>query len=181
MKRSGFSLIEVNMAVFVLAIGVLSMAVLYPLGLRESMQSQADLKQSMFADYIINVAVSAAGSTNVNWSTWSSWARTYNMVGSDAGTELNIGDSVPPFVLNAVKNAVSQYNGNQLSGFQHTINQTFAIYCVMSQGPSDRMMGIMVRSLDVDTSKMTTREKIKRLESQPIYYGEARFMGFADK
>ena len=43
MKHSGFSLIEVNMAVFVLAIGVLSMAALYPLGLRESIQSQADL------------------------------------------------------------------------------------------------------------------------------------------
>ena len=181
MKRSGFSLIEVNMAVFVLAIGVLGMAALYPLGLRESIQSQADLKQSMFADYILNVAVSAACSTNVNWSEWSSWARTYNMAGSDAGTKLSIGDSVPPFVLNAVKNAVGQYNGNQLSGFQHTINQTFAIYCVLAQGPSDRMMGIMVRSLDVDTSKMATREKIKRLEAQPSYYAEARFMGVPDK
>lgn len=181
MKRSGFSLIEVNMAVFVLAIGVLSMAVLYPLGLRESIQSQADLKQSMFADYMLNVAVSAASSTNVNWSEWSSWAGTYNMVGSDAGTELNIGDSVPPFVLNAVKNALSQYNGSQLSGFQHTRNQTFAMYCVMAQGPSDRVMGILFKSLDVDTSKMTTREKIKRLESQPTYYAEARFLGYPDK
>ena len=181
MKRSGFSLIEVNMAVFVLAIGVLSMAVLYPLGLRESIQSQADLKQSMFADYMLNVAVSAACSTNVNWSEWSSWAGTYNMVGSDAGTELNIGDSIPPFVLNAVKNALSQYNGSQLSGFQHTRNQTFAMYCVMAQGPSDRVMGIQFRSLDVDTSKMTTREKIKRLEAQPTYYAEARFMGHPDK
>jgi Tfp pilus assembly protein PilV len=183
MKRSGFSLIEVNMAVFVLAIGVLSMAVLYPLGLRESIQSQADLKQSMFADYILNVAVSAACSTNLNWTEWSSWAGTYNMVGSDAGQvrELNISDSVPKFVLTAVNAAVNQYNGSQLSGFQHTINQTFAIYCVMAQGPSARVMGIMVRSLDVDTSKMSTREKVKRLESQPSYYAEARFMGFPDK
>ena len=67
MKRSGFSLIEVNMAVFVLAIGVLSMAILFPLGLRESMQSQADLKQSMFADYLLNVAVAAASSPQVTW------------------------------------------------------------------------------------------------------------------
>ena len=177
MKHSGFSLIEVNMAVFVLAIGVLSMAALYPLGLRESIQSQADLKQSMFADYILNVAVSAASSTNVTWIDWSKWAGTYNMAGSDAGTELNIGDSVPSFVGVAVDNAVSQYNGNQLSGFKHTINETFAIYCVMVQGPSDRMMGIIVRSLDVDTSKMTSGEKIKRLEAQPSYYAEARFQG----
>jgi len=181
MKRSGFSLIEVNMAVFVLAIGVLSMAVLYPLGLRESMQSQADIKQSMFADYILNVAVSAASSTNVNWSEWSSWAQTYNMAGADAGTPINIGGSTPLFVLNAVNQAVGQYNGSQLSGFQHTINQTYAMYCVQAQGPSARVMGIMVRSLDVDTSKMNDTEKVTRLQSQPSYYAEARFMGFADK
>jgi len=183
MKRSGFSLIEVNMAVFVLAIGVLSMAVLYPLGLRESIQSQADLKQSMFADYILNVAVSAASRTNVSWkSEWSKWAGTYNMAGSDAGTPMNIGDSIPQtFVLEAVNKAVAAYNANQLAGFKHTINQTFAMYCVMVQGSSDRIMGIMVRSLDMDTSKMTTSEKIKRLEAQPSYYGEARFQGYPDK
>ena len=176
MKRSGFSLIEVNMAVFVLAIGVLSMAVLYPLGLRESIQSQADLKQSMFADYILNVAVSAASSTNVTWSDWSDWAGTYNTAGS-----MSLSDSVPTFVSTILLKAVNNYNGSQLSGFQHTLNQTYAVYCVMAQGPSARIMGIMVRSLDVDTSKMTSTEKIRRLEAQPSYYAEARFMGFADK
>lgn len=182
MKRSGFSLIEVNMAVFVLAIGILSMAVLFPLGLRESMQSQADLKQSMFADYILNVAISAASSTNVSWKTeWSPWAATYDMTGSDAGVEMNIGESIPDFMKNVIDNAVSRYNSSQLSGFQHTRNQTFAMYCVLAQSPSRRIMGVMVRSLDMDTSKMSATEKITRLEKQPIYYGEARFQGFADK
>lgn len=176
MKRSGFSLIEVNMAVFVLAIGVLSMAVLYPLGLRESIQSQADLKQSMFADYILNVAVSAASSTNVTWSEWSDWAGTYNTAGS-----MSLGDSVPSFVSKMLLKAVDNYNVSQLSNFQHTLNQTYAVYCVMAQGPSARIMGIMVRSLDVDTSKMTSEEQVRRLEAQPSYYAEARFMGFADK
>jgi len=182
MKRAGFSLIEVNMAVFVLAIGILSMAVLYPLGLRESMQSQADLKQSMFADYILNVAVAAASSTNISWKTeWSPWSATYDFTGSDAGAEINIGDSVPDFVKTVVENAVSQYNTTQLAGFKHTRNQTYAIYCVLAQAPSRRIMGILVRSLDMDTSKMSTREKIMRLEKQPTYYAEAIFQGFADK
>ena len=59
-NRAGFSLMEVNMAVFVLSVGILSMIVLYPLGLRESLQGQADIKQSMFADYILNQAVAYA-------------------------------------------------------------------------------------------------------------------------
>lgn len=184
MKRSGFSLIEVNMAVFVLAIGVLSMAVLYPLGLRESIQSQADLKQSMFADYVLNVAVSAASSTNLNWSQWRTWAAVYNMTGSDAGTEkdLSINESIPQdFVLPIVTAAVEAYNSNQKAGFKHVRNKTYAMYCVVAPGPSDRIMGIMVRSLDMDTSKMNDAEKITRLQAQPVYYGEARFQGHPDK
>jgi hypothetical protein len=188
MKRSGFSLIEVNMAVFVLAIGVLSMAVLYPLGLRESMQSQADIKQSMFADFVLNVAVAAASSTNVTWSEWEQWANVYNTTGKDAGTDFSIDNQcVPHFVGNVLFPAIETvYNRSQLPGFKQTRNQTFAVYCMVAGGPfdaanpgpaSNRIMGIMVRSLDMDTSNMSTREKIKRLEAQPIYYAEARFQG----
>ena len=182
MKRSGFSLIEVNMAVFVLAIGVLSMAVLYPLGLRESIQSQADIKQSMFADYILNVAVASASSTNVNWSDWAPWAAQNNTAGKDADTRFIIpGNNIPDFVKQAVDQAVGDYNANQLSGFKHVENKTYAMYCFLVRGSSDRVMGIMVRSLDMDTSNMNDKEKIKRLEAQPSYYAEARFMGFPDK
>ena len=59
-KRTGFSLIEVNMAIFVMAIGVLSIVALFPLGLRESFQGNADLKQSATADYYLNQVVAIA-------------------------------------------------------------------------------------------------------------------------
>lgn len=70
-KQNGFSLIEVNIAIFVMAVGVLGMVALYPLGLRESAQGQADLKQSMFADYLLNQVVALASQTNITWSEWS--------------------------------------------------------------------------------------------------------------
>jgi hypothetical protein len=177
MKRSGFSLIEVNMAVFVLAIGVLSMAVLYPLGLRESIQSQADIKQSMFADYILNVAVASASSTNVNWSEWETWAAQNNTAGKDADFRFPIpANNVPRFVKQAVDQAVGEYTGSD-----HELNKTYAMYCFLVQGSSDRIMGIMVRSLDMDASTMNEKEKVIRLGAQPTYYAEARFMGFPDK
>ena len=54
-SRHGFSLIEVNLAVFVMAVGILALMGLFPTGLRESMQSRADLKQTMFADYALSI------------------------------------------------------------------------------------------------------------------------------
>ena len=59
------------MAVFVMAVGILSMVVLYPLGLRESTQGRADLKQSIFADDVLNQMVGLLSQTNVTWTTWS--------------------------------------------------------------------------------------------------------------
>lgn len=58
------------MAVFVMAVGILSMVVLYPLGLRESTQGRADLKQAVFADDVLNQVVALMSQTNITWSTW---------------------------------------------------------------------------------------------------------------
>jgi Tfp pilus assembly protein PilV len=66
-RQNGFSLMEVNMAIFVMAVGILGMVALYPLGLRESTQGQADLKQAMFADYVLKQLVAAASQTNITW------------------------------------------------------------------------------------------------------------------
>jgi len=170
MKRSGFSLIEVNMAVFVLAIGVLSMAVLYPLGLRESIQSQADLKQSMFADFVLNVAVAAASSPDV---TWDKWCEDTFQVSGVEGSYLSMSENSSHFVIQAVVSAVAQYDGFKEG---HKLYETYAIYCTRVAG-SDRIMSIMVRSLDMDTSNMSTNEKKKRLASQPFYYAEAFYQG----
>lgn len=170
MKRSGFSLIEVNMAVFVLAIGVLSMAVLYPLGLRESVQSQADLKQSMFADYVLNVAVAAACNPNV---TRAQWDATFQVTGEE-GSSLGMTEDSNHFVIKAVKKAVD----DNYRGFKegHQLYETYAVYCTRAPG-ADRIMSIMVRSLDMDTSNMDTKEKRRRLAAQPFYYAEAWFQG----
>ena len=42
--KSGFSLMEVNLAVFIMATGVLAMVSLYPLAYRENSQSVEDVK-----------------------------------------------------------------------------------------------------------------------------------------
>lgn len=59
--RAGFSLIEVNMAIFVLAGGALALLGLFPLGLRESLAARNDMRVAAFAErYINSVRILAA-------------------------------------------------------------------------------------------------------------------------
>ncbi len=61
--RAGFSLIEVNMAIFVLAGGALALLGLFPLGLRESLAARNEMRVAAFAERFINAARIAASDT----------------------------------------------------------------------------------------------------------------------
>lgn len=151
MKKQGFSLIEVNMAVFVMAAGILSMAVLYPLGLRESMQAQADIKQAMFADYVLSVAVATACK------------------------EENQGKS-PEDMETIIKDVVRQAVGRE-KAFQYESGGVYVYEfdVIKTDGGSDRLLGIMVRSLDMDLGAGSAKAKNSRLQAQPFYYAEVRY------
>jgi len=68
--RKGFTLMEVNLAVFIMAVGVLGMVALYPLGFRESQQSQDAVSGSALADAVLNPMVAALSATNITWTSW---------------------------------------------------------------------------------------------------------------
>lgn len=59
-RRSGFSLIEVNMAIFVLAGGALALLGLFPLGLRESLAARNEMRVAAFAERFLGAARLAA-------------------------------------------------------------------------------------------------------------------------
>ena len=158
-NRAGFSLMEVNMAVFVMAIGILSLVVLYPLGLRESTQGQADLKQSMFADYVLNQAVAYASDTNLTWSEWKS----VNVADSD--TE-EVTPVVPPFIRSKLK--MGPYTS---LGMQQDVH--YKIGCFLVPGASDKIMGILVQSTDL----VKTITKFEQITNNPIFYAEVMFQG----
>lgn len=50
----GFSLIEVNLAVLLIAVGLLTLFALFPLGLRESEMAVDDTQEAMFADSVLS-------------------------------------------------------------------------------------------------------------------------------
>lgn len=68
--KKGFTLVEVNLAVFIMAGGILAMISLYTLGYRENRQSREDIAATACADDVMNRLVLALSSTNITWSTW---------------------------------------------------------------------------------------------------------------
>lgn len=68
-NKYGFSLMEVNMAVLLIAIGLLTLFALFPAGLRESNAGIADTQEAMFADAILS-RLEGAAQTVTNWSAW---------------------------------------------------------------------------------------------------------------
>ena len=63
----GFTLMEVNLAIFIMAVGVLSMVSLYPLGYRESQQARDDVVAAAMADTVLNGLSAALSCTNIPW------------------------------------------------------------------------------------------------------------------
>ena len=70
--RRGFTLVEVNLAIFIMAAGVLAMVSLYSLGMRESRQSVEDVAVAGYADAVFAPLVAKLSATNMTWQGWTS-------------------------------------------------------------------------------------------------------------
>ena len=68
--RAAFTLMEVNLAIFIMAVGVLAMTSLYPLGFRESQQSREDVQAAIVANEVLGQLTAALSSRNITWEEW---------------------------------------------------------------------------------------------------------------
>lgn len=68
--QRAFTLIEVNLAIFIMAGGVLAMISLYSLGFRESRQSREDVASAALAETVLNPLVVALSDSKLKWSEW---------------------------------------------------------------------------------------------------------------
>ena len=66
MKRA-FTLIEVNLAMLIMAGGILSIVGLYAFGYRENRHSREDVAATAYADSVISPLVMAITATNLTW------------------------------------------------------------------------------------------------------------------
>lgn len=92
-NRAGFSLVEVNLAIFVVAIGLLTLFSLFPAGLKEGEAGHADTQTSLFADYVM--ATIRANSLEIDSSGWNGLSSSYNELLYDLPNAINEGGLEP--------------------------------------------------------------------------------------
>ena len=66
--KKAFTLIEVNLAMLIMAGGILSMVGLYAFAFRENRQSREDVTATALADLVMSPLVCALSATNITWS-----------------------------------------------------------------------------------------------------------------
>lgn len=68
--RRAFTLIEINMAMLIMAGGILSVVGLYAFGFRENRQSREDVAATAVADAVVSQLMMAITATNITWDTF---------------------------------------------------------------------------------------------------------------
>ena len=92
LRRSGFTLMEVNIALLIVGVGLMGVMALFPVGLRQGDSASSDTTQAAFADLVLN-AMRANAQMVTNWNTATDpnqrWVNLTN------GVALGVGSSAP--------------------------------------------------------------------------------------
>lgn len=168
MKRA-FTLIEVNLAMLIMAGGILSLVGLYSLGFRESAQSAEDVEGAAVADYIISEATKALSLDTIQWSQFK------NVVGGSLPEKgwLDYLDQVNDELV--CKNDPRQKARGILGGLgigNYSPNT--------GNIPNDYYWGIVLTQEEnsgVVTIAVRVAKEMKTLMAQPLYVSQVRFQG----
>ena len=167
--KAGFTLMEVNLAIFIMAVGSLAMVALYPLGFKETEQSREDVVGAAIADEILSPLVAVLSSTNMTWQSWKSipetiqpggngWYAYYNN-SPGRGTMNNYAQQA----FNALANKASIPGGS--ASFPDLSQNKMTAGLVYKRDGARVMLGCRVSRLPGN------------LLAQPMYYTEVHFQG----
>ena len=180
MRRLGFTLMEVNLAMFIMATGTLGLIGLYSFGYRENQQSNEDVQAAAVAQMHLNAMVAALSSTNMTWDAWQGigiqpskgWGE-YAGDDTDSGFSPNDGldQARPPNREGCNGVARSVFNmvvGAPESEFSASFDpQNLAVGIVVTPGRGGRTYSVAVRC----------GRRAATLVYQPLYYSEVYFQG----
>jgi type II secretory pathway pseudopilin PulG len=170
MKRA-FTLIEVNLAIMVMAVGILGIISLYALAYREERQSREDVASAAYADAVMGPLVTALTATNVTWSNFKKIQKypSDGWLSYIADKEIGRVEKDPDTRARAV---YSSAIGSLSAGFN-------ASWPVTSKEQVGNLKAALVIIRDGAIVRISFRavDKENFLFAAPLYYTEARFQG----
>ena len=187
-----FTLMEVNLSIFIMAVGLLAMVALYPLAYRENRQSQDDVKSALAADAVLNTLTGALSSRNIKWNDWESKV---NQAVNRTGQSQNrggwmaycdsSGNGMTPKKKGAVNslaqdvfNTLTSANSRQKPSWPLQNDLVCAIVAQWGRMPVLDGGRMVMRE---DRSRVALSVRIARrageLFAQPVYYTEIHFQG----
>lgn len=188
--RVAFTLMEVNLAIFIMAIGVLAMVSLYPLGYRESQQSRDDVRAAAMADLVLGQLTAALSSRNIEWDEWVSsvkeavnktpkgWMSYMQQRGNNQLVPVRDPSSTASKVFDSLMGANKQYSRPE---FSPGTGQGELKYALVAQwGKRTLAENGGIATMD-DYSRVCVSFRATRragaLMAQPLYYTEIHFQG----
>ncbi len=191
--RRGFTLMEVNLAVFIMAVAVLGMVALYPLGFKESRHARDDVAEAAVADAILNPLAATLSSTNITWSEWKGivGASDNAIQPSDGWLAYCNGQELTPKPRNQINSqtlsimrrvASAAGDSSFVSDAESIINRLgFTAALVASPGRLPSMNNTGSAGLDTDHSRIVLCLRVARraaqIFEQPAFYTEVHFQG----
>ena len=167
---------EVNLAILVMATGILSVVGLYSFGFRENRQSAEDVAAAAYADAVLSPLIMAISSTNVTWNKFSNlasfpdnrgWAAYINQ---SAGLVTSDPDPTAQGVYGHVKGALGDADGI-LSHWPSEASGGLKAGVVLMHDRGSAVVGLSFRATKIPAL----------LLAAPMYYTEVRFQGTVEQ
>lgn len=180
-RKLGFTLMEVNLAILIMATGVLAMVSLYPLGYRENQQSRDDVWAACEADRIFNQLHGALSERAIKWSDWKS--KIVSLEGS-VGSWEKYCDKSKGWVPRS-KSSVNGLAGTAL-GLASIANpgspedlslDSSRVYAIVVQPGRITHHGVTQKDYSRVAISMRIARNIGSLFAQPIFFTEIHFQG----
>ena len=191
--RRAFTLMEVNLAIFIMAVGVLGMVSLYSLSYRESRQSQEDVASAGFADAFLSPLAAGLSATNMTWQNWRSAvpdvdSDVCNGIAPQGGDgmgwaayvrklDVDNDGNYETFAINGNPNGIADGVYSRIIGKVPSEFQT----AMPSVNGSYVYALVATRKGAVISLAFRASRKKASLMSQPVYYTEAHFQGRTDQ
>lgn len=183
--RKGFTLMEVTLAMLIMAGGILSIVGLYSFGYRENRQSREDVASAAYADAVLSPLIMACSATNLKWTAFreefrypagdTGWGEYFDQ-GSGQVTQ----DPQPK-----AEAAFSSLMGKMSSAADGSLNVDTAFPSAVGSSAGLRAGLVILHEQDSAIVKLGFRAAPKNsygsLLAMPHYYTEVRFQGISDK